>query len=222
MMTHPQPRERLRGERGVTLIELLVVVMILGIVGGIVGTSIVQALRATDRAQDRIAALADLQKGIERFGRELRVADPLRVSTAGNFATEIGALVYRTGEKRTYKYRIEVNAGTGEQELWQDLKVFAITADIDVDPPLRAPTSRFIARIANDQLAEPLVRYFDGDGAEITCTPGVLGKTLPDCIAEYSAANQIKLTLSKILDNRDPLRVETVINLRNTRYKPGP
>lgn len=63
-------------ESGFTLVELLVVTLLLSIIGGMVVSSVVTGLRTGQRGQERVQAIAELQRGAEEIARELRVADP--------------------------------------------------------------------------------------------------------------------------------------------------
>jgi len=72
---------RVRAEGGYSLPELLIVMVLLGVIGSVVTNSVVQGMQSTRRAQDRVAALTDLEKSVARIGRELRAACPVRTST---------------------------------------------------------------------------------------------------------------------------------------------
>lgn len=212
-------RNRLRHEqRGFSLVELLVVMLLLGVVGAIVMTSIVRSLRTTSAAQDRVAALNELERGIERISRELRAANPLLISTTGDFDEEIGARIERDGQVLLFEYEL-VPTPSGDQDLQQTVTTYAATAEPGIDPPLISPppTTSVITQTANATAGLPLIRYYDRDGVEIVCVPGVDG-TLDECATRYAAAAQVQITLTKVLEGRDPLIVETYVSVRNTRY----
>jgi prepilin-type N-terminal cleavage/methylation domain-containing protein len=193
-------RRRTPGEGGFTLIEALVVMVVMGIVGSLVTVSLVRGLHTTSSAQRRIQALADLQRGVERMARELRVADPLCL-TDGQEATRLGASVYREGKRYRYEYYLVESAG--EQQILEDVTVF--------DPPdattgslVRSGT--FVAEVANAELGMALFEYFDQDG---------------EAPAAYANAAQVRINLTKSLSDADPVVVTTSVEVRNTRYSGG-
>lgn len=196
MMTKLRPKD----ESGFTLVEMIVVLAIMGIVGSIVSVSLVRGMRTTAEAQSRIEALSDLQRGLERVAREMRVADPLCL-TSGQEATRLGASVYRDDVRFLYEYYL---TGTGaDQRLLEDVTRF--------DPPDAATgtvvrTGTFVAEIANDDLGIDLFTYFDQNG-DVPLTPG--------------AAAQVQIQLSKQLTRADPVLVSTTVEVRNTRYSGG-
>lgn len=209
MLTRPT----LQGDSGFTLIEALVVMVVLGVVGAFVGTSLVQGMRTSSDAQQRIYVLTDLQRGLERVSRELRVADPLCVahdpSDPEQEERELGASVYRDGKRYLHRYYI---VGTGaDAELRQDVTEF--------DPPDAATGSVlssgvFIADIGND-----LVAYDPPDGPAEPDTPLFVYRNRDgDRIAANGAVAAVEINLAKQLEDHDPITVATTVEVRNTRY----
>jgi prepilin-type N-terminal cleavage/methylation domain-containing protein len=66
-----------RREDGFTLVELLVVILLLGVVGSVVTAGLVSAMGHTRDSQERIHAMAELQRSAERITREMRAACPV-------------------------------------------------------------------------------------------------------------------------------------------------
>jgi prepilin-type N-terminal cleavage/methylation domain-containing protein len=192
--------ERMRNESGFTLVELMIVLVLMGIIGGVVTTALVQGMRTSTQAQSRITALSDLQRGLERVARELRVADPLCL-TSGEEATRLGASVYRDGKRFRHEFYL---SGTGaDQVLLQDITEF--------DPPTASTgtllsSGLFVADIGNDLLGIPLFEYFDQNGSA-PLTPG--------------AAAQVRINLAKQAVGVDPIMISTSVEVRNTRYTGG-
>ena len=203
-------------EGGFTLVELLVVLVIFGVIGGFVTATIVSALQTSRRAEARIHALNDLQRGIERVGRELRAASPLFLHEGQAFAEGVGAQVVRGGERILYEYYL---IDTGDSvELREDVTRRTLDGDL-----ISEQEGLFIADIANLETGTPLFTYFitdpdTGEIRELDCVAEGLLAT--DCLNKHLTATQIRLTLEKLLPEAEPIRVETVVNIRNTRYVP--
>lgn len=218
-------------EQGFTLVELLVTMMILGIISAIVVVSVVGSMRRTTVAANRTNALVDIERGLERMSREIRVADPLVIDPDGScdsmttadcvdevLTRRMDAVTFRGGEQVNHSYYlVELPEGV---ELRQDTE--------RVDPATGTVTStstgEFIAEIANldpdPTIGRPLFRFLREDPVtkalvDIDCT----GLTVPDCRTAYGTASVVEITLMKVLDEGDPLRVSTVVNIRNTRYR---
>jgi len=194
--------ERAPDDQGFTLIEMLVVIAILLIVGGITTNAIVTGFESTRKGQDRIRGLSDLEKGIERIGRELRVADPLLIDPDGNFDGCIGAEVFRDGKRFIIVYRLEVDPDDPSTfDLVQDIETYD---DPDDTTPSTTNVGLFIDRIHSDAL----FTYFDQNGNPILGTD-------PQA---YLTSAQVRINLVKQLFEQDPLAVTTVVNVRNARY----
>lgn len=205
-----------RDERGFTLIELLVVMLIMGIVGSVVASGVIQGLRTSSRAESRIVALTDLQRGVERVAREIRVANPMCL-VAGQEDTRVGAVVFRDGKRYRYEYYVQ---GSGADEaLLQDVTVF--------DPPSSTTgtvltSGVFVAEIANDTLGLPLLQYANNNGLPIEDANGdghiddQDGDGNPE--GTYATAAQVTLNLTKQVRDADPVVVSTTVEIRNTRY----
>lgn len=208
--------DRGRADGGFTLVELLVVLVIFGVVGGFVTATIVSALQTSRRAEARIHALNDLQRGIERVGRELRAASPLLLDENKDFNDGVAAQVVRGGERILYEYYL---VDTGDSvELREDVTRRNLDGDL-----ISEQQGLFIADIANLETGTPLFTYFITDPAtgairEIDCDDEGLGPE--ECLNKHLTATQIRLTLEKVLPEAEPIRVETIVNIRNTRFVP--
>ena len=194
-----------RSQEGFTLVELLVVMLIMGIVGAVVTTALVRGMQTSMVAQSRINGLSDLQRGLERVARELRVADPLCVQIDASdpdlHESALGASIYRNGKR--YFHLFYMDETGADQELLQDVTVY--------DPPDSATgtlvsSGTFVADVGNDLLGVPLFEYLDQDGN----VPSPLG-----------SAAQVTINLAKQVRGDDPILVSTTVEVRNTRYAPG-
>jgi prepilin-type N-terminal cleavage/methylation domain-containing protein len=200
-------------EGGFTLIELLVVVIILGVIGSIVTSSVISALVSTRRGEQRVHALNDLQRGIERVGRELRAADPLVLEPGMDPSEGVGAEIIRDGQRIEYRYYlIEADERV---ELREDVVRRSLNGQL-----INQQQGLFIADIANLETDTPLFTYFYTDPAtrqlrEVDCEAD--GLTESQCLQRHTTATQVRLTLEKLLPEQPPIQVETVVNIRSVR-----
>jgi prepilin-type N-terminal cleavage/methylation domain-containing protein len=200
-----------RDESGLTLVELLVVVVILGVIGGFVTSTVITSLQATRKGEARVMALNDLQRGIERVGRELRAAEELQIAPGTDPSGNVGAQVVRNGQRITYRYYL-VDVGDSA-ELREDVTRRGLDGTL-----IDAQDGLFIADIANLETDTPLFTYYvtdptTGQLAEIDCA----GLTVTQCEQRHTTATQIQLSLAKLLPEQPPIQVETIVNVRSFR-----
>ena len=184
-------------ESGFTLIEALVVMVIFGVIGTFVTTAVVESMHTSSRAQSRIVALADLQRGIERVAREMRVADPLALCS-GEEDSALGAIVYRDDKRYVHKFYLSADG----ESLLQDITVFDPATAVTGTP---VSSGVFIADVGNSEHPDnpPLFEYADQDGVPTT---------------HYVTAAQITINLAKQALDSEPVLVSTTVEVRNTRY----
>jgi prepilin-type N-terminal cleavage/methylation domain-containing protein len=202
---------------GFTLVELLVVMVLLGIIGGIVVNAVSSGLRSASRTTARTMALHDIEVALQRVGRELRAADPLYLTSGPDYGNHVGAEVMRDRKVHIVRFGIEVG-DDGVQLLVQDTTTFDLD-EFMTDPdatPIEQPRRALVTDIDNGD--EPVFRYFRTDGVEITCEVGVDGATKSDCDDRYAEASQIAIRLIRAVPGQNPIRAETRVNVRNTRY----
>ena len=180
-------------------------------------------------ATDRTNALTDIERGLERITRQIRVADPLVIDPDGAcdsltvarcvdevLTRRMDAITFSGTEQVNYSYYL---VDTGDDvELRQDVT----RVDIATGTALGTSTGEFIAEIANldPAVGQPLFTFFRIDPVtqglvELDCT----GVSVDTCKTYYGTASMIEITLMKVLDEGDPLRVGTTVNIRNTRYQ---
>lgn len=190
----------LRQEGGFTLVELLVVMVLMGVVGSVVGTSLVRGMQVSAEAQSRIQGLSELQRGMERLAREVRVADPLCL-TLGQEEWRLGASVYRDGKRYAYDFYLQ---GSGaDEELRADILMYDPPEDTT---PSTVTNGTLIAETGNSILSVPLFEYLDQNG-DPPFTPG--------------AAAQVQINLARQVSGDDPIQVSSTVEVRNTRYTGG-
>ena len=166
-------------------------------------------------------ALNDLQKGIERVGRELRAAEELKLAPGADPAHNVGAQVVRNREKIVYRYYLEkIRDDAGDLET-VELREDVIRTTLD-GTFIQQRNGLFIADIANVMTDTPLFTYYVTDpttGAlePIDCNEPEL--TEAECQQTLATATQIQLTLEKELPEQPPIQVSTVVNIRSVRIE---
>lgn len=188
----------------------MVAILIFGVIGTYTTVAVINGTRAAHKGQQRVYAYADLQRGLERISKELRAADPLVLSTSGDYGTELGATVYRTidgAERRVeYNYRT-VDTGDGT-DLVQDVTIFS---DRDGSTVMSDEDGLFIENVNNNE-TQPLFSYYDRSGDQITCPSS-------PCDDLINAA-QVEVRLIKDLPEQDDVAASTIVTIRNTRTRP--
>lgn len=193
---------RLSGERGFTLVELLVVIGILAVVGSVAVAGLVNGMRQSAHAQDRVEALTTTQTALARMSRELRAADPLREVATDRVTLD----VRRGGELIHFRYRV-VADGAGAFQLEQQRWVFDEGFDGDDFTPQESEAAQTSQRVLLGRLTDAEVfeaRDSDGD--------------VLDDSATATAANASRLLMvvrREVQPDRPAIEVETSVTVRN-------
>lgn len=209
---------RWRSDSAFTLVELLVVMLLVGVIGGFVTTSIVRSMQVSRTVSERAVALHDIERSLQVVARELRVADPIYLAADGDYAFTIGAETVRDRNIEVHTFTIETEDGSpdGVQFLFQEINQYDLDAVGDGDPlatePVTLPRRRLITDVDNG--IQAVFTYHDEEGDEISCNPDIEDQ----CPDRYADASQIGIRLVRNLDGQEPIRAETRVNVRNTRY----
>lgn len=193
MMMRLRPAPRHDGDDGVTLVELLVVMVILGVVGSIVTMAVTTSLHSAGSTSARVLALDELQTATQRISRDLRAAEEFIIFDDDDLDREVTVSVFRGGTEQEVTYRVEERDGD--------------------DVLVRHDTGQTLITLVDNE-DEPVFTYLDSFGDPIDCAG--------DCGNAYSKADQIRIRLVRGIENREPVIVETLVDVRNTRYEGSP
>ena len=192
--TRPTPEPG--GEEGFTLVELLVVIGLLSIIGTMVVSSVVTGLRTGRQAQDRVEAIAELQRGAEEVARELRVADPGTgddpfVSFGGtDVLVDVRRDMDADGTPDTVRHRFVVSGG----DLLHCQQVYTPPGT----PCTGTPTGRTV--VEDVDTTTPVFTLLDADGA---------------VVANTGDAATVRIVLVRQLADSSDAQVTTSVTLRN-------
>jgi prepilin-type N-terminal cleavage/methylation domain-containing protein len=205
---------RQRSEAGFSVIELLVVTVILGIIGGFVTTTLVRSMQVSRTVSERSQALHDIERSLQTVTRELRVADPIYLAADERYDRVIGAAVYRDRTVQVHTFLLDEDED-GTRLLFQEVSIYDLDAVGSGDPlastPIELPRRRLITDVDN---LDAIFTYHASDGTDIVCDPEVES----DCADRYADATQIGIRLVRNIEGQEPIRAETRVNVRNTRY----
>lgn len=223
-----QPMTRLRRalqqDDGFSLVELLVVMTLFLIVGGVVGTGVVAGQRVTVQTEQRITALTDVQKGVERLTRNVRTSDarevtsprsPLVHASAGRVVADVVFVddVTPANSTRTRHHYFLDTAGATVR-LCHRQETFALGAAA--------------AYVAASSCDEVLVDDLRGTGATAafefrnaagTCVAGCVSGGVVDTTAatpaQLETIHRVVVTLRRGIPGAQPLSLTTSVTLRN-------
>ncbi len=204
-----------RAEHGFTMIELLIVMTMMGVVSAMMVNAYVAAARATTTGAARAEGLEDIRPAIQRMTRELRAADPIVLSSTNDFDTELGAIISRGGNTFRHNYEVRDDSGDGDFELWEGV------VQLNPDGSETFVRDFELVLLVDNGTLNPVFRYFDDYGAEITCDDLDLSVSADatQCASRLVTASQIGLSVTRyIVGSSTPLTIETAVNIRNMRY----
>lgn len=124
-------RRRLGPDDGFTLVELLTTMAISSVVVAFVTGTVIHALGVQDRQVTQVAALNDTKLAFERVTRDVRRADPLRVTAVDRIRLDV---VDPGGGRRTLTYQRSGDALTVTDDATGQAR--ALVADLVPGPPL--------------------------------------------------------------------------------------
>lgn len=178
-----------RDEDGMTLVELLVVFVVLGIVGTVVLSGVVTSMRTTTRAQDRIDALTELEKGVERIARELRATCQI----AAFEPNDVSVNVVRDGDVHRYRYVLGSVLGGSESDALYEVHSVR-------DPSTGNFVTQGTRLFVRDLEDSTPFAYLDPNGSPAGVATDV---------------SMAEITLRRHLPDQSPIEVHTGVHLRN-------
>ena len=191
-MSPPGVRNHMEGEDGFSLIELMVVMSLMLIIGGVVVNGIVSGLRASERGQQRVVALTDLERAAERMARDLRFADPVDAASP----TSVIVNVLRDNGGTQVRHRVTYTVASGA--IGESRAIYS--------PPSAASPVSTATRTVIDDL-EPATTVFAFAKAD--------GSTWVSGTDPTTELAEIQLDLRRELPDQDPIEVETSVFVRN-------
>jgi Tfp pilus assembly protein PilW len=214
-----------RRQSGQSLVELLVVVFIFILVLAAITGAFLSVQRTSDEIDNRFENVGEAQKLIAALTKDVRTATPL---SAGNSPflladkrqiTFYGDLNYTSGVDPRFPNKIDLlidstnpAAPVLKEYIWVPTNNGS-TTDATPTYATTATSLRLVGQYVANTASDPIFRYFDADGVELTSLP-------------LSAADQIKVRTIKISlsvrkqTNRavQPTRVESTVRLANVIY----
>ncbi len=184
--------DRLRDERGLGLVEVLVAVTLLVVVAGVVADGVITGFISTRRGQDRVEALTDVQKVVERMSRELRSACPVRVAQPHRVVVD----GYRGGDRLRFEYTLPAGSDVLNEK--------RLRFDPATSTWVTLSDQAFAEAITN-RTGAPAVTTFTYYDETNTATTDI-GKVV-----------RLGITLRRALPEQNPITVETLVNARNAR-----
>lgn len=196
---------RIHHDDGFSLVELLVTIMLMLIVGGVVTSGVVAGMRTTVRTENRITALTDAQKGLERVTRHVRASDaravtsPSTVLVAAGPTRVVADLVDEAGNERIRHHYDVLTAGTTTR-LCHRMETFTL----GTPAPYTATTSCDAVLVGDLQNAAIPVFQFQDDAGAALASPIALG-----------SVRRVVVSLERGIPGEQPLQLTTSVTLRN-------
>jgi hypothetical protein len=215
-------RSRAAGEQGQTLFELVCVVLMLGMVLLVVYQGIDSMTRAIGGTERRLANLDEGRTLMAVTTKDIRTATRLQAGTSPFVTADQREVIFYANLNNNGSSgsvvengprRVRIFVDTDSQLIEEVLKPAASSV-----PPAYTytgtPTRRFVGRYVANAVSEPIFRYYDVDGAELTSTP--LSST------DRLAVRSVKVTLSIRRATAFPVANTTLVNtvrLPNVDYQ---
>ena len=211
-----------RGSRGQTLFELIAVTTILGIVLLIVYEGINSAGQALGGTEKRLANLDEARTLMAVTTKDVRTATRLQAGTSPFTLADKRELIFHANLNNDGGTASVVDNGPRRVRIFVDstsqLIEEVVRPDASSVPPAYtyngAATRRFVGRYVANTASQPIFRYFDANGTELTATPLSANDRL--------AVNSVQVTLAIRRSTTFPIASTTLVNtvrLPNVDYQ---
>jgi prepilin-type N-terminal cleavage/methylation domain-containing protein len=189
-------RRRARGERGQSLFEVIIVVALLGVVLTMVYEGIDSATRAIGGTEKRLANLDEARVLMAVTTKDVRTATRLQAGTSPFVLANTREVIFYANLNNNGASGSVVDNGPRMVRIYVDNNSELIeqvtTPDATSVAPAYtyngAPTNRYVGRFVANTASNPIFRYFDSNGAELTAVP--LSAT------DRLAVDSVQITLS--------------------------
>jgi hypothetical protein len=214
--------ERAAGEQGQTLFELVCVVLMLGMVLLVVYQGIDSMTRALGGTERRLVNLDEGRTLMAVTTKDLRTATRLQAGTSPFVTADAREVVFYANLNNNGASGSVVDNGPRRVRIFVDttnqLIEEVVKPDASSVPPAYtyngAAARRFVGRYIANAPSEPIFRFYDVDGNELTPTP--LSST------DRLAVRSVKVTLSIRRATTFPVANTTLVNtvrLPNVDYQ---
>jgi Prokaryotic N-terminal methylation motif len=213
---------RLRGSRGQTLFEVIAVTTILGIVLAMVYAGISSAGQALGGTEKRLANLDEARILMAVSTKDVRTATRLQAGTAPFTTADKREVVFYANlgndgasssvvDNGPRRVRIYVDP---DSQLIEEVTKPAVTSVAPNYVYTGTPERRFVGRYVANPASEPIFRFFDTDGDELTAAPLSSSDRL--------AISSVQITLAIRRSTTFPIANTTLVNtvrLPNVDYQ---
>jgi type II secretory pathway pseudopilin PulG len=213
---------RLHGARGQTLFEVIAVTTILGIVLAMVYTGISSAGQALGGTEKRLANLDEARVLMAVATKDIRTATRLQAGTAPFATANKREVIFYANLNNNGASGSVVDNGPRRVRIFVDSNsqlIEEVTKPSATSVPPNytytgTPTRRFVGRYVANTAAQPIFRFYDDDGTELT--------PAPLSAANLLAVNSVEITLAIRRSTTFPIANTTLVNtvrLPNVDYQ---
>lgn len=211
-----------RHQQGQSLAELMVVTLVLTIIVAAITGAFISAQKTADEADNRLENLQEAQRLVSAASRDVRTATPLAAGQSPFLSAEkrrmlfYGQLNFTSGSTQTLPNKVEITVDTTnpaapvlKELVWVPVNPTAASPTYTTTPT----TTRFVGQYVQNQVNDPIFRYYDADGNELTSVPLNASDQLK--VRTVGIALSIRKQTNRVVQ---PTRVETTVRLTNVIY----
>ena len=215
-------RARCRGSRGQSLFEIMVVCALLGVVLTVVYQGVNSAGQAISGTEKRLANLDEARVLMAVTTKDVRTATRLQAGTSPFATANKRELIFYANLNNNGASGSVVDNGPRRVRIYVDANSQLIEEVVKPGASSVPPaytyngvaTRRFVGRYVANTAGNPIFRYYDSDGDELTATPLSANDRL--------AVHSVKITLAIRKSTTFPIADTTLVNtvrLPNVDYQ---